>query len=78
MKPIVDGLEHQLRGRATVLRIDLLSRAGREAARRYGVKLIPLLIVFDGDGNVIARQVGVFDPGSIRSAIERSIAARAR
>ena len=65
----MDRLEADLKGRATVLRIDLLSPVGREAARNYGVTLIPAVLVFDGQGQVILRQTGVIDAPAISTTI---------
>jgi thioredoxin-like negative regulator of GroEL len=68
-KPVVDRLERDLRGRATVVRIDLFSKVGREAAYTYGIKLIPAFVVFDGHGKVILQQCGLIDATSIHKAI---------
>ncbi len=68
-KPIVDGLEAELQGRVEVLHVDLLGEVGRDAARRYNVRLVPTLLLFDGAGNVIARHEGILlNAGAIRSA----------
>ena len=46
-KPIVDGLEDDLKGQASVLRLDLTSKVGRAAAREYGVKVVPAIDIFN-------------------------------
>ncbi len=69
-KPIVDRLESDLKGKADVLRLDLMSRVGRESARQYGVTFIPALLLFDGEGNVILRQQGTLDTAAIRAEVE--------
>jgi hypothetical protein len=51
-KPIVNGIEKDLQGQAKVVRVNLLSKLGRELARAYGVTAIPAMIVFDGGGRV--------------------------
>jgi len=58
-KPIVDGIEKDLQGRAQVIRIDIWSEVGRQSAQRYGVRGIPTLFIFDGDGQVYDYVVGV-------------------
>lgn len=68
-KPIVDGLERSVRGQADVLRIDLLSAAGRQAGRYYQVVMLPTLIAFDGQGNELLRQGGMIDANAVRAAI---------
>lgn len=65
----MDGLERDVRGRATVLRLDLLSGVGREAARAYDVKMVPTTLLFDGAGRVVLRETGMPDAGRFRAAV---------
>ena len=58
-KPVVDGIEKDLEGRARVIRLNLMSRIGREVAARYGVQVIPTLVVLDGEEQEIYRYSGV-------------------
>jgi len=58
-KPIVDGIEKDLRGRARVVRLNALGSPGRELAARYGVMGVPTTLVLDGAGTVVHRQVGI-------------------
>ena len=58
-KPIVNGIEKDLQGRARVVRVNLLSKLGRELARAYGVTAIPAMIIFDGGGRVQFSHHGV-------------------
>jgi thioredoxin 1 len=64
-KPIVDGIERDLEGRARVVRLSVLSGPGSQAARRYGVRGVPTTIVFDGAGRVVEQSVGIPDRESI-------------
>jgi len=57
-KPIVDGLERELSGRAAVIRLDATGGLGSQLASRYGVGGLPTLLVFDGQGELIYRQSG--------------------
>ncbi len=68
-KPAVDGLEQDLKGRAAVLRLDLMSSVGREAASAYGVKVVPTMLVFDGRGQVVLKQSGSVSAGAIRETV---------
>ena len=52
-----------------MVRIDLLSKVGREAAYNYGIKLIPAVVVFDGHGRVILQQSGLIDAAAINKAV---------
>ncbi len=58
-KPIVDGIERDLKGKAEVVRLNLMTRVGREAASRYGVPAVPTILVLDTDSNVIYRHTGM-------------------
>jgi thioredoxin-like negative regulator of GroEL len=70
-KPIVDGLERDLAGQATVLRLDVMSQPGREAAAFYGVKGVPTLIVVDGQGTPVLTQVGLIRSEPVRQKIDQ-------
>ena len=60
-KPIVNGIERDLEGRAAVVRLDLLSAEGRRIARRYDVRAIPTILVFDRGKGPLFRQMGMPD-----------------
>jgi len=64
MKPILDELKLEYEGRAIVKVIDL--RYERQAARQYGIRLIPTQIFFDADGNEVYRHEGFMDKHSIK------------
>jgi hypothetical protein len=55
----VNGIEKDLKGQAKVVRLNLLSKLGRELARAYCVTTIPAMIVFDGGGRVRYSHNGV-------------------
>lgn len=57
----MNGIEKDLRGRAKVVRLNLLSKLGREVAHSYGVRVIPATLVFDGTGEMRYRHEGVPD-----------------
>lgn len=62
----MDGIEADLEGQADVLRLDILSDVGGEAMETYEVKAVPTILVFDGEGQVLFRQVGKPDADAIR------------
>jgi hypothetical protein len=55
----VDGIEKDLQGRAAVVRLNMLSKVGREVASRYGVPAVPTILVVEADTGVIYRHTGV-------------------
>ena len=65
----MDGLEDDVSGQATVLRIDLLSEVGRQAASLYGVKAVPTTLLFDGAGQIVLRETGLPDRGAFRAKV---------
>lgn len=72
-KPIVDGLEADLAGQADVIRLDLLSAVGRQAASHFGVRGLPTLVLVDGQGEVVGMQVGLIRAGAVREAVDKLI-----
>lgn len=57
-KPVVNGIEKDLEGTARVLRLDIGSKLGKEAASRFGVSSVPTLLVLDDAGEVVHRESG--------------------
>jgi hypothetical protein len=51
----VDGLEPEVNGRASVVRVQIQTDAGREAAARYGAVFTPTFVVFDRAGTLVDR-----------------------
>jgi len=70
-KPIVDGLEKDLEGTGRVIRLNLLSDIGRQAAARYDVRSLPTTLLFDGDGNLVHRQTGLPDRDEFLTNLRR-------
>jgi thioredoxin-like negative regulator of GroEL len=69
-KPIVDGIEKDLEGRATVVRLGVTSDLGIQAARRYGVRGVPTLVLFDGAGRPVDQSVGIPDRDRVVARVE--------
>lgn len=56
---IVNGIEAQMGNMVEIIRLDLLGAIGRQAAREYGVYIVPATLLFDGKGELIDRQTGM-------------------
>ena len=54
----MNGIETQLGNKVEIIRLDLLSGIGRQAAHEYGVRIVPATLLFDGKGELIERQMG--------------------
>ncbi len=72
-KPAVDGIEAELE-KARLVRLNAMSRAGGTLASGWGVRGLPTLVVFDGDGEIVLRQVGRIH----REAVLESVRSLAR
>jgi len=70
-KPIVDGLETKLTGKATVIRLNMFSQVGQQAARQYGVRAVPTLVVIDGQGQPVHTQFGIPRSGQVIEQVDR-------
>lgn len=58
-KPVVDRLERELEGRATILRADIRSDVGAQLAEAFGITTVPGFVVLTPDGKVRLRLNGV-------------------
>jgi thioredoxin-related protein len=71
VKPVVDGLEGELEGRAQVLRLSVMDDVGGELALRYGVRAVPTFVLLNGAGEVVLERVGTLDRAEVEAAVER-------
>ena len=69
-KPVVDGLEREVEGRAQVLRLNVMDGVGGQLAARYGVRGVPTFVLLDGDGQLVLTQVGMPKREEILAAVE--------
>jgi thioredoxin 1 len=68
MKPILDEIAVEYKGRAIVKVIDL--RYEPQEARRYGIRLIPTQIFYDAEGKEVYRHEGFMDKLSIEQKLK--------
>jgi thioredoxin-related protein len=66
MKPIVDGIESEHRGRLTVIRINVQEQEFQPLLARYNFQFTPTFILFDGEGRELLRSVGSIDAEEVR------------
>jgi len=66
----VNGIEDQVGNQVEIIRLDLLSAIGRQAARQYGVHMVPATLLFDGQGEIVERQTGMPEAGRVIALIE--------
>ena len=55
----MNGVKEEMAGEVDVVHLNLVSGVGREIGGRYDVKIVPTTLLFDGQGNLVARANGV-------------------
>lgn len=69
MAPIIDELQKEYAGRASVIFIDVWEH--REQAQRFGIRGIPTQLFYDKEGKEVARHVGFMDKPSILKVFDQ-------
>ncbi|MBZ4330157.1 co-chaperone YbbN [Corallococcus sp. AS-1-12] len=71
MEPVVALAGHHCAGQGVgVLRLDVGTAEGRQAAARYGIRGVPTFVFLDGAGQEVARRVGEQSLTSLREGLE--------
>jgi thioredoxin-related protein len=70
MKPIVDGIEKQTKGRLLVIRLDIQTETGRTLALVYGFRYTPTFIFFDAHGKELWRSIGQLDTAKVSESLK--------
>lgn len=68
---VVNGVKKDLNGRADVIHLSLMSKAGRQAANKFGVHIVPVTLLFDGQGKMIGRLSGMPDAKHLVEQIQQ-------
>ena len=55
-----------------IIRLDLLSAIGRQAAREYGVHMVPATLLFDGNGELLNKKIGMPEAEKMVAIIQQS------
>lgn len=66
---MVDRLEREVDGQARVVRLDVFGKVGSELAKQHNVASMPTFLIFDGDGTLLARQIGIPDRVKIKALV---------
>jgi len=69
MAPIMEELEKEYKGKASILFIDVWEYPNE--APKYGIRTIPTQIFYDKDGKEVFRHVGFMDKKSIVTMLEK-------
>jgi hypothetical protein len=57
-KPIVDGIPERTNDSVEVIHLNMLLNTGREAAGKYGIRMVPATVLLDNQGQFLDRQIG--------------------
>jgi len=68
----VSGIEEQVGNQVEIIRLDLLSAIGRQAARAYDVRMVPATLLFDSQGEIVDRQMGMPETDRVMAIFELS------
>jgi hypothetical protein len=66
----VNGIETHLGSKVEIIRLDLMGKIGRQAAREYGVYIVPATLLFDGNGELVDRHTGIPEVNKVVEIIE--------
>ena len=55
----MDGVKKQMGDEIELIHLNLLSPVGREAARTFGVYIVPVTLLFDRSGEIVVRKMGM-------------------
>lgn len=68
----LDALEAELKGRVSIVRLDMSSPAGRQLSAQLNAHFTPTFILFDAEGREIWRAVGELNAAAVRDALGKS------
>jgi thioredoxin-like negative regulator of GroEL len=71
MKPVVDGLQKEYKGKVEVIRIntDKASANERQLANQFGVNVIPTFVFLNADGTVAKKLIGETKVDAMRAQL---------
>ena len=72
MKPVVDGLQQQYKGKVDFIRLntDKLDSAQTQLANQYGVTVIPTFVFLNKDGSIAKKVVGEMKADALRAQLD--------
>ncbi len=69
MKPVVDRLEEETKGKLVVIRVNIQDPVGKQLAAEYNFEFTPTFIFFDAKGKQQLRMVGSLDTEKVLSLL---------
>jgi thioredoxin-like negative regulator of GroEL len=73
MKPVVDGLQREYKGKVDFIRINTDTASGNEQqlANQYGVNVVPTFVFVNADGTLGTKVLGEMKATAMRSQLDR-------
>ncbi len=73
MKPVVDGLQQEYKGKVDFIRIntDKASAKEQQLADGFGVTVIPTFVFVNTDGSIATKVVGELKANAMRAQLDR-------
>ena len=70
MTPIVNGLEDEFEGQATVVSLNVGEVENEELQQEYGLRGHPTFVILDEEGQIAQRLIGPQTAVALRDALE--------
>ena len=74
MRPIVDGLQSAHVGRLQVVRFNFEDSRNERVMRKLGIRVHPVIVLFDRHGNEKERVIGQRPEDEVRAKVETFLA----
>lgn len=74
MTPIVDGLESEFAGQASVLQLNANEADNAQLQQQFGMRGHPTFVVLDGNGRPLQTFIGPQSEGILYEALEAAVA----
>lgn len=65
----MNGIENDVQDVADLIRVNMVSKTGREIAARYNVSAVPTTLVVDSSGEVIYQHAGIPNRRTVVEAV---------
>ncbi len=65
----MDGIEAQYKGQVKFIRVDVATQEGRDLAGKYYVFSVPIMVLYNEEGEEVNRLIGYHSAESLSKAI---------
>ncbi len=68
----MDGFQRSHKDEVEVIRLDIRSSLGNQLAYQFSVRAMPTFLMFDGQGNLAGRHVGIATAAALSDLAENA------